>query len=169
VTIAVYFPDNTSAKPLILHKQILSVFTLHRFYTYSRSKLLSQTNPSKNPGAIQWPPTCLNCGSTTRRKRASSDNHNGSADRPYCYCPVCDKFSCFADTRGTGNPICDCPGQPLSRLRLAGQDKVIVSYALHYQCAIGGCSYFSYMTDQEGRVVVYTGEVSKMKLMMMGL
>lgn len=48
------------------------------------------------------------------------------------------------------NPACDCPGNLLSRLQLAGQDKVVMPYALHYRCAIGGCSYFSYVTNQEG-------------------
>jgi len=119
--------------------------------------------------AIRRPPTCLYCGFSTRRRRAIPGNPNGNADRPYYCCTKCDEFSCFADMRGIHlqNPTCDCPRPTLSRLQIAGQDKEIPR-ALHYRCAVGGCSYFSYITGHQGQVLRYDGLLSKADLIMRG-
>jgi hypothetical protein len=54
-------------------------------------------DPESDHWDIRRPPTCLYCGSSTRRIRAKPSNPNGDADRPYYYCKKCDDFSCFVD------------------------------------------------------------------------
>ena len=126
-------------------------------------------DPESNHWAIRRPPTCLYCGLSTHRTRANPSNPNGNAHRPYYYCKYCNEFSCFADMRGIHleNPICDCPRSIPSRLQFAGQDKAIPR-ALHYRCAVGGCSYLSYLTDHQGHVLVYGGLLSRTDLIMGG-
>ncbi|KAE8312772.1 hypothetical protein BDV41DRAFT_538684 [Aspergillus transmontanensis] len=119
-------------------------------------------DPTSPHWAIRKAPRCLTCGSETRHRRTSRNNPNGNAGRPLYECTnsKCLKFSCFGDMRGVlmDNPACDCSSLLHSRLQIAGRDRQYPR-ALHYTCAVGRCSYFSYLTNERDEKIIYTGPI----------
>jgi len=119
------------------------------------------------------PPKCWSCGATTKQQVVAHENWNGNAGRSMYRCSECDRFVCFADTRGIhlDNPRCNCPKQPLSRAQVAGDtEKQEIPRAVHYRCAMGMCSFFEYKEDEEGEVVTLRqGRLNPEEVRVMGL
>ena len=86
-------------------------------------------------------PNCIKCGLLTSRLITKQSNRNGNALRPYYKCQPCNKFHCFADTRGNdpANPLCYC--RVSSKRQLSGLDKR-PPRQLHYVCRLGTCNYY---------------------------
>lgn len=128
------------------------------------SLLLSETRMDPNTGhwAIQSAPACLECGCFMFNYNCSKKNPLGNAGRPCYICKNCNKFSCFGDMRGIhmNNPPCYCEGLLFSRLQISGSNnQQIFPSALHYTCAVGGCNFFCYVTNEHRAVCVYLGPI----------
>lgn len=123
---------------------------------------------SPHPNLTQ-PPNCLVCGSQTKHHITVHTNKNGNADRPYYKCGKCRVFACFGDKRGVhaDNPACGC-GLP-SRFQV-GLNGGSFPGALHWRCAVGGCTFFEYYCDKEGNVLCLTpGIYGANEMIKMGL
>ncbi|KAK2037077.1 hypothetical protein LZ31DRAFT_426802, partial [Colletotrichum somersetense] len=95
------------------------------------------------------PPLCRSCRAPTTRHVTRSSNRKGNAGRPYYKCLPCNKFHCFADSRGCDprNPNCSC-GQP-SRMQVAGRERNPPG-GLHFVCQNGGCDFYLPRVNDNG-------------------
>lgn len=69
------------------------------------------------------------------------------------------------------NPTCYCDhGMQFSRRVIANREaaRAKVPRSISYQCATGGCKFFEYMRDNDGRVLVYDGPIRLRLLTFLG-
>ena len=120
------------------------------------SAILKQFNHTMHPLSPQphlaRPPTYRRCYTITVPHIVATNNRNGNTGRPCHICPNMHqrRFSTFADCRGLHltNPVCECPGFPLSRVQVAGlNDDLAVPRSVFFSCAVGGCDFFAYHVD----------------------
>ncbi|KAK4233357.1 hypothetical protein C8A03DRAFT_19562 [Achaetomium macrosporum] len=85
-------------------------------------------------------------------------NRNGNAGRPYYKCQPCNKFLCFADSRGNnpGNPPCDCGVS--SKTQVAGKEKK-VPRGVHYVCRLGKCDFYKPCVENGKQVAVESDDL----------
>lgn len=120
------------------HQPAVSSSTTTKWPPQTRQASQSLANPAAAP---ETAPSCIKCGLPTSRLKTKRSNRNGNALRPYYKCQPCNKFHCFADTRGNdpANPLCHCGVS--SKRQLSGLEKR-PPRQLHYVCRLGTCDYY---------------------------